>query len=191
LSSSQNVKVHQWDRRCLENYLADVDVLADLLQSTEVVRQIKITNTAEVKRILHDLAISQLDEFAANRVYTTYGFESPGIRASEIDGKSLAEIADLLFARLEKVKSQTSALAPTWKQQFVADCEKVRQDLQTQWETSWPEDCNGKRLFKDLYRKIGDFRMSSEKLKKLIMIEMSKKKTSNWSSIHNQLSALL
>ena len=57
LKSSKNVRLHQWDRRCLENYLADVDVLADILQSPEVVRQVTITNTAEVKKMLRELAV--------------------------------------------------------------------------------------------------------------------------------------
>jgi predicted ATPase len=191
LKSSKNVRVHQWDRRCLENFLADVDVLADLLQSPEVVRQVTVTNTAEVKKILRELAMSQLDEFAANRVYAGYGFESPGIRASEITGKNLAEISEVLVARLEEIKKQSSAVAADWKSKFVADCEKLKLELQQRWDTSWEKDADGKKLFRDLQRRIEHLKLSSDKLKKRIIVEMSRKKTKNWLALEKQLVSLL
>jgi predicted ATPase len=191
LKSSKSVRVHQWDRRCLENYLIDVDVLADVLQSAEVVRQVTVTNTAEVKKMLRELAMSQLDEFVATQVYASYSFESPGIRANEIAGKSLGEISEVLVARLEEVKRQTSALTTDWKLKFLADCEKAKRELQKRWDTNWEQDADGKKLFRDLQRRVEHLKVSSDKLKKRVILEMGRKKTKNWLALESQLVSLV
>jgi predicted ATPase len=54
LSNSETVKVLQWDRRCLENYLIDFDVLTDLLKDPDIVRD-PFPNQGEVSRIFREL----------------------------------------------------------------------------------------------------------------------------------------
>ena len=190
ISSSKAVKVLQWSVRCLENYLIDIDKITDLLKREDVLRT-PVATHGEVSKLLKTLALQQLDELTAKKVYASYGYESPGLRASEVVGKSTMEIADILSARLTHVVSQLGAIdEASWKSTFIEACAKERKELETLWETKWKEDCDGKRLFRDLHRSL-PFRVSLPKFKKILMSEMRVATTDNWRVVESQLKGLI
>lgn len=189
LKSSPKVRVLQWKRRCLENYLIDLNVLTDLLQKTDVASS-PISSLGEVKNALRDLALSQLEEFVAKQVYSSYGFEGPGVRATEIKNKTFEEMSMLLFARLEKIRAQVGSLQISWKDDFVRECEQKRKNLQSVWEVRWEEDCDGKRLFHDLHSR-AKLRMSVAKFKKQVMSELRSQETDSWLSVESQIKSFL
>jgi len=191
LKSSDGVKVLQWNRRCLENYLIDIDILTDVLMNPEVV-QAPFANQGEVVKQLKDLAMSQIDDFVANKIYQSYGLESPGLRSTEVQGKNLEEIADILFNRIAKIQAQILNLdRPSWRTQFVNDCAAARKELEPIWETKWREDCDGKRLFRDLH-KTRQFRISLRNLKRRVMSGMRNTPPSeNWRSVESHLKGLI
>ncbi len=189
LKDSPKVKVLQWQRRCLENYLIDVDTVTDLLQDLEVVHT-KISSLGEVSKLLKDLALSQLDELAAREAYAQYKFDDPGIRAPEIQGKTIPEIAEVLFSHLRRMNEETSGVTDHWKASLISDAERRRKEMLAVWDVKWMEDCDGKRLFGDLQRKI-NFRISSRRFKKRVIQEMARKQTANWRSMESLLLSLL
>ena len=189
LKDSAKVRVLQWQRRCLENYLIDVDTLTDLLQDPEVLPA-ALSSLGEVNKLLRDLAFSQLDDAIAHAVYIQYAFEDPGIRAPEIQGKKIEEIAEILFARLNRISQQTSAVAADWKESFESECQKRKKDILSVWEVKWIELCDGKRLFRDLSRKLR-FRTSSRRLKKRVIQEMARNQAETWRSMESLLKALV
>jgi len=189
LRSSAAVKVLQWGRRCLENYLIDIDVLTEFLTSPEFV-QAPLVRSAEVSRLLRDLAKSQLNEFVAKQVYSRCSFENPGIRATEIEGKQISEIAEILFARLGAIKTQLAPVTEEWKAHFIAACQKDVTELGLLWDEKWRDDCNGKRLFVDLHRKIA-FKMPVRRFKKRVMTEMRAKRTEAWRAVESLLTGLV
>lgn len=189
LASSGSVKILQWGRRSLENYLIDVDVLTDLLKDGDIVKT-PVAHSGEVSKLLSTLAISQLNDFVARQVYSKHGYKNPGLRAPEIEGQDLTVVADRLFARLQAIKSQVDPLDHDWKTKFIEACTKERQELQAVWEVKWPEDCDGKRLFVDLHKKVG-FKVSVRKFKKRIMAEMRGQRTEKWRSVESLLAGLI
>jgi predicted ATPase len=189
LRDSAKVRVLQWQRRCLENYLIDVDTLTDLLQDREVLHD-TLSNLGEVNKLLRELAFSQLDDLVAKAVYAGYSFEDPGIRAPEIQGKSTAEIAEILFSRLRRVNTQTT-VADDWKTLFAAECERRKKEMLAIWDVKWVENCDGKRLFKDLLRRPLKFRISSRRLKKRVIQEMARNRTESWRSMESLLNTFL
>jgi len=190
VSNSESVKLLQWDRRCLENYLIDIDVLTDFLKDPETMRT-PLSNQAEVTTLLKGLAMAQINEVIAKKVYSGYGFDSPGLRSTEIYGKSTAEIAGILFERLAKLKGQVGGLAEvSWKQEFIQSCEAAQRELTAIWDSRWFEFCDGKRLFAELFRKVV-FRLSLAKFKKQIMLQMRVRQTPNWRSMESLLKKLL
>jgi hypothetical protein len=126
----------------------------------------------------------------AKAVYVGYGFEDPGIRFTEIQGKKIEEIAEVLFSRLKRIAHQTSAVSADWKQSFESECHRRRKEILALWEVKWIELCDGKRLFRDLHRKL-KFRISSRRLKKLIIQEMAKGQSETWRSVESLLKTLL
>ena len=190
LQSSDFVKVLQWDRRCLENYLIDLDAIANLLMDPEVA-QSPLKDHGEVSRFLRETAFQQLDEIAAKRVYQRYKFEGVGLRRDEISRKPAAEISEVLFARLAKAKEQLLQVDEgTWKAEFMRAVASERVGLEAIWETKWATDCDGKRLFEDLKRSVL-IKMDLRRFKTRVMKEMMSMQSETWKSVQTSLSGLL
>lgn len=188
--SSETVKVLQWDRRCLENYLIDIDVLTDLLKDSDIVQK-PFANQGEVSRLVRELVLSQIDAFAAQKVYAEYNFEGPGLRTEEVRGHNLREIAEVLSARIVRIKNQIGNLDDReWQRRFLEECEKAKQDLMAVWEVRGTEVCDGKQLFRDLFRRLA-FKLSLPKLKRRLMLEMRSRPTANWRAIDGLLKTLI
>lgn len=191
LKSSQSIKVLQWDRRCLENYLIDVDVLTDLLTNKEIVKT-PLANQGEVIRALYDLAFEQLDEVVAKQVYGQYRYASPGMRLNEVQGKSLEQISETLLARLLSIKDQVNQIDPTsWTNEFRGRCEEEKRRLEQIWEAKWQTLCDGKRLFHDLSHRL-TLNMNSKRFKLRVIGTMRETPPSeNWRSVESLLKDLL
>jgi predicted ATPase len=190
LHDSEAIRTLQWDRRCLENYLIDMDVLTDLLKNGEVVRA-PLVNQADVFRTVKNLAMSQLIEFSARQVYNSYEFEDPGLRRQDIEGRSLDEISIGLFDRLQKSRSKLELVDPgSWRDEFKVACEKRKAELEPIWDAKWIDLCDGKRLFADLAQRL-TLRMHVQKFKKRIMVEMRLASTATWRGIESLLKTLV
>lgn len=190
LKNTKSTKILQWERRCLENYLLDIDILTDLFMNSEVVNN-PLNNLGEVQKMLRELAFGQLDDFVAKQIYSTYQYIDPGIRATEIQGKSLNNIAELLHERLLKIMNQYSTIDESnWTSDFLKKCSEERQSLASVWEAKWLNECDGKRLFNEICRKVQP-KMGPKKFKIRVMNEMRLKPSENWRAINSLLSDLL
>lgn len=191
LKNSTSIKVLQWERRCFENYLIDIDILADLLMDKDVVKT-PLKNLGEVQKLLHDLALGQLDEFVAKQIYSSYNFVNPGLRSTDIHGKKLPKIADLLHGRLLEIMNQTATInnGDAWKNEFLRKCNEERQKLAAVWEVKWLSECDGKRLFSELCQQV-QLNISPRKFKIRVMNEMRLKSSENWRAIKSLLDDLL
>lgn len=179
LSSSASIKILQWERRCLENYLIDLDVITDLLMNREITRE-PFANLGEVNVFLKSLALQQIDEIAARHVYLNYGFENAGFRPSDIKGQEPEAIVRNLWARLAQVKEQMAELSEAvWKEDFENARVKKASELRAIWNIKWEEECDGKRLFQDIGAR-GHLKMSVRSFKKRVATEMRNKQSANW-----------
>jgi hypothetical protein len=190
LKSSPAVKLLQWDRRCLENYLIDLDVLTVLLKDPDIVKN-PLPNQGEVSKLIRDLAMSQIDEFVARQIYQKYRFDDAVIVATEIQTKNVEEIAEILFQRIVAIKQRIEPLSlPQWKAAFLQECKELREQLVLVWDARWQELCDGKRLFSELFRQ-RTFKIPLTKFKKRIMSEMKSVSTPGWRSIESLLKQLI
>jgi len=190
LKNSAAVKFLQWDRRCLENYLIDLDILTSLLKDPDILKD-PLPNQGEVSKLVRALAMSQIDEFVARQVYSGYQFDDCGVRGNEIRSQDLDAIADILVQRLAKVSQQVAPLSNAeWKTTFLQQCQEIRAQQILVWEARWHEVCDGKQLFSDLFRQRA-FKMSLIKFKKRIMLGMRSGPTAGWRSIESLLKQLI
>jgi len=190
LTNSETVRLLQWDRRCLDNYLIDFDVLTDLLKDSDIVKD-PFPNQGEVSRTLRELAMSQIDEVVARKVYASYGYDDPGIRTIEMRGKNVDQIADALLVRLDRIGKQVGTLnSVEWRAAFINKCDEARRQEVLVWEARWQEVCDGKRLFSDLSREVA-FKISASKFKRRVMLGMRNGPTANWRSVESLLKGLL
>ncbi|MBB4185682.1 AAA family ATPase [Sinorhizobium terangae] len=191
LESSSNIKVLQWDRRCLENYLIDVDILTTLLKDTDIVRT-PIASEGELSRLLKQLALGHLDDAVVKEVYDGMAYENPGRRPRETSGKTFEEVSAILYGRLEQISQQISGLHQRdWQVKFVRMCEARKAELLPLWDAEWKERCDGKRLFRELQQNIS-MKIPMRSFKRRIMERMrGVPTTDNWRAIEGLLKQLI
>ena len=190
LTSSGKIKVLQWRRRCLENYLIDEKIIYDLLKSKDFSTS-AIDTRSEVPARFKRIAFSQLNEVVAQEVYNEMHYENSGIRPKEIFSKSYEQIADVLFSRLSIIKQQLDSLTgATWKTEFLSRCNNLQNAMQSDWESDWLTLCDGKRFLRDLHQEFG-LKISPLRFKKMIAEKMQSEKTESWIVVNDLLSNAL
>jgi len=186
LRSSNAVHVLQWSKRCLENYLLDLDVITDLLKSESIANN-PVRNEGDARKVFRDLAFAQLDEVVAREMYSTMGYVDPGLRPEDVSRGDLVQMAEALYTRADNSR-RSLALAPRnqWVSDFTRRCGEKRKELEPVWEANWRDLCDGKRLFKDLPKK-GILRISAKDFKRRILRQMTDMKSENWRLVESLL----
>jgi len=190
LANSNLVKILQWDRYCLENYLLDADSIYDVCQQLPLKKPPE--SRGKLRQVMKDLAFEQLKALAAREVYKTLEPDNPGWRPSEIEMRnSFAEIAEVLVERLMKIKDEVGAIdRESWKIQFVERCDSKYTELKSLWEEKWQIECDGKRVLSQLHRSF-EPKVSLLELKRRIGIRMSEQGAENWRIVDSFLGTLL
>lgn len=190
LTSSASAKVLQWDRRCLENYLIDLDAISDLLMDEEITRE-PFTNQGDVSRLLREIAFQQLDEVATKKVYARHAFVGLGLRRDDLTNRPISEIASVLHDRINNAKAELAAIdSQTWRENFIVQVQNERRQLEAVWETKWMVDCDGKRLLDDLSKR-AKLRLSLRRFKVRLMKEIALNRSETWSAVEGHLKTLI
>jgi predicted ATPase len=190
ITSSAAVRVLQWKKRCIDNYLLDLDVLAELLRDDSVAKA-PVADSGEVERLLQQLALQQLPEIAAREIYREYGFLSPSLRTEDVERKTKSEISSALYERMRTSRdSMPDADKDSWIKQFNLRTEARISRLELLWEPKWKEECDGKRLFKSLQQE-GLLKISLPVLKRRIIERMRETQSDSWRLVESQLRGLL
>jgi predicted ATPase len=189
IKSSKLVRVHQWDRYCLENFLLDGDAVFDVLQETGAGNPPQ--SRGEASSLLKQLAMNQISSVAAREVYSTLEPDNPGIRRSDIDAsQSFEEIGKLLHKRLMSIHRQIEGLSEEqWINRFVDQCQRKADELKTSWETAWASEADGKRLLSDVH-KHARCTVSLRQFKRRLIGAMAKRQTETWRVVDSHLSQL-
>lgn len=179
LASSALIRIAQWDRYCIENYLLDADVLTDVLKAADRVGQ-PVGSIGEMQRRLKRLALQQVNSLAARATYDGYHYPGTGARTSDLNAADIATMADRLFDRLEDAQAVYGQIALSkWKNEYIGKAEAAATDLRKTWATRWRELCNGKLLFTDLQREL-QIGLNPRRFKKLVVQEMRIRETDDF-----------
>jgi len=182
--SSPLVKVLQWDRYCLENYLIGRKELFDELSELGV-KDLGSRGTFEKK--IKEIALQQLNEVVAKEVYVKESPESVGHRSKDIEGKTFEEIAGILSNRLESLKSEMQGHNNSeWKSQFIEKCNSKHSELLPLWSESWVKQVSGKRLIDDLYREY-TIQIPKLTLKRKLAKRIKIDKTEDWTLVKSKI----
>ncbi|MEZ2348162.1 ATP-dependent endonuclease [Terriglobus sp. RCC_193] len=155
LTSSNQVKIEQWSRYCLENYLLDQQVLYDVLRKDFAATNLP-TDLGSATQLFEQIAKRQLRARAIDQAYEELDYENPGLRPPDRSAGNYQKAAEALFGRLSKIRQQVTLLnETTWKNQFIERCEAIHREKEQEWSSSWITQCSGKQFFKDLYQTVG------------------------------------
>ncbi len=184
VQNSDFVRVLQWDRYCLENYLIDRKLLFDELTDAGVA---DLGSRGTFEQRVVELALGQLKEVVAKQIYSTLEPENPGLRPSEIDQKSYSEIADALVSRLAQIKFQLQPFdATAWKNSFVSQCEAKDSEAKERWRNDWIKLCSGKRLIDHIYREY-TIRLSKFDFKRRLAKRMKSEQSEDWTLVRSKI----
>jgi predicted ATPase len=193
LQSSVNVKVLQWDRYCLENYLIDFEALTDLLKDPEVAVA-PLTNEGATISLFKEAAMSQLKGVVIREVFSGLKLNDPRMLPGECaDGDITFERAGIAaYANLQKLKEQIGAEPQeVWVNEFKRLCDLKFAELEPVWGENWQKLCDGKTLFFE-FRKKFQLRVSNSAFKRRLMSRMSRVPgTENWRAIESLLRSLI
>ena len=182
------VKVVQWTKYCLENYLIDETILHDLV--SQYARD-NPGSRGEFANAVRDLAIAQAEERAIREVYASENFSSPGLRNEDVKGKSLIEATQALSDRIEAAQANLGRFdKDSWASAFIANVEAKRRSIEAALVLNWKDACDGKRLFDDLYVK---YTINRDKrvFKKDTVRRMRSVQTNDWRVMRDILSTAL
>lgn len=184
LRSSRLVRVLQWDRYCIENFLNDENVLFGILDRYCTV---KPESKGALRAALKELALAQTDDEAVRRAYLKREPENCGLRPKEVFAKSAGEAADILCSRLERAKAELSAVnRDEWIASFVTEAGQLAAELRAEWDDSWRKECDAKRLLKDVQARY-QAKVSLAFLKIEIIREMRVQQTDDWKLLQTLL----
>lgn len=182
LKSTKWVRVLQWDRYCLENYLLGAKILFDIL--TEVGAK-AIGSRGEFETVLRELSDAQLKHFIAKECYIEP--ENPGLRPVDLSSGDFGEIAKVLVTRLMKIKTKLQDLDEAiWVTEFVDKCKAAETQRAEAWRSDWRRKCDGKRLIDELYKKF-QIPMAKLELKKRIAKRMATEQPEDWTLVRSKL----
>lgn len=185
LSSSALVRVLQWDRYCIENYLTDESILFDVLQRFA---QTKPASKGELRASLKEMALSQTTDEAVRRAYASREPENCGLRPKEVIGRPTIETATSLFDRLERARNSLKDLdRSTWTESFMSDVDTLSSTLRADWDDTWRKECDGKRLLRDIQARY-QLRVASSFLKAEVVREMRNQQSDDWKILRTLVS---
>jgi hypothetical protein len=177
LNSTLKVRIEQWDRYCLENYLIDVEIMFDTLRG---ISKNVPDNLGAAYTFFEGIAKRQLKPLVVEEVYQTFGFEGPGLRVKDKLTDNFLEAANHLFDRLEIVRSQVESLdRDAWTKTFEGKCEQRLAELEPQWTAAWKEKCSGKIFLSDV-RNECKASISTPALKRALLKEAKLRDSENW-----------
>ena len=190
LASTKFVKVLQWKKRCLENYLIDDKIIYDLLRGEDISSE-RIENRGEVKSVFRDIALNQLRDEIALEVYNSFKFENPGARPRELAGRTYPEKAEVLFARIDVIRAQLPIIdSAKWCSEFAKKCDEAYEKQAPEWRADWRTLCDGKQFFKELQGKY-KIKISPIAFKKRIMAKMENDEADSWVLLEKLISDAL
>lgn len=190
LSESRNVKLLQWNRYCLENFLLDEEILTDLSREPAFSDRPMGTLT-EMNAVLKRVAMGQLSEFVVREVFREFGLEKIGFEMKGLGlgtlNRSAADISNQMNAISGNLVELQSA---GFEEKFKGRCMEQFQKLQGEWEICWKTRTNGKKVFNSL-RAEGFFKGDLLKLKKSIITQMKNRKTAEYEKLEHTLTVLI
>jgi AAA15 family ATPase/GTPase len=150
LQSTKHVKIRQWGRYCLENYLIEPDILYDTVKNDLKPKNWPATYS-EASDLFISLAKRQLRGRIVEETFKSLNMQDVRLR-TEDKKESFAEAAASLFAKLELLREQVvSAEKDAWVSAFITRCEKQFEAEDADWTKNWIDKCSGKQFLIDVY----------------------------------------
>lgn len=186
LISSSNVKIIQWKRHCLENYLIDEEIIWRLLTDNKICKDAE-RSLGDVSQLLKELAKEQLNSIVAKEIYQESFPKLRNVKPHQFETSNFEQVAMETFNCISEYKLEISTIKEeAWKSVFIEKCNKLKAEKEKEWDVLWKERCDGKRLFSSLQQS-AKLSISNIEFKRKILSEMRTHKPDAWLLAENLL----
>ncbi len=192
IPNSDKIKILQWKRYCIENYLLDVECISKLVTDEEICRK-PFPSVQEARRGLRELAFSQIEEISVRKVYEKKGYSGVGLLGSDFQMGNFESVGNAIASRIEKAVDYMKTFnREDWSRSFIVECERTASDLRAHWQDQWVQECNGKRLFSDLGRAVVlKMKMATFKRRVLVYMGAAKPPSDSFTSLEGAIRGLI
>ncbi|USA42356.1 AAA family ATPase [Spongiibacter taiwanensis] len=183
LQSTKLVKVIQWDRYCLENYLLSPQILYDTIKSES---NAALPDRGTFQTDIKALANSQIDRLAITAAYSKMRPDTPALKKDDFR-ENIAETSSRMFEKLQTLVLETQkSLTENWKENFITNASKIKRELTEDWILSWQDECSGKELINEICKKY-NVNIDRREFKKAAFRRMKEKNSQEWQKISDML----
>lgn len=184
LKDTDRVKVRQWDRYCLENYLLDSDIIYDVSNANGFKN---VPSRGALKKMLRDVSLAQLQRVIAREVYSNLEPDNPGYRGDVDKQDDYSEMGNVLAERLASIKEQLADLDTSeWVRDFEMQCKALHDSRKAQWITNWPKLADGKSVLNEVYNHL-EPTVNFLNFKRQIASKMASKQWASWQEVDDVL----
>lgn len=190
LNNTMHVKLYQLDRYCLENYLLDCEILTDISRNS-IFSDMPKNNTTDMRDILKDFAMEQLNEFVARSVFKDLGMENISFNMSVMKHHTPEKIAAALHSNIDEINATLASISGSgFETTFITLFNEKRSQLESDWENNWLKLSNGKLILENM-RIAGHLKGDLLRLKKAVIEKMSAMRTPDYRLLESSLRELI
>ncbi len=190
LKSSNNVKIMQWSRRAIENYMIDSVVIAEIL-SDESLTKTPIDSEGGLHKQMREIALGQLDEIVARETYSSFNYMSPSLTKTDFSNFDMELTASKLYSRMNNARNSIPAESEEiWQKKFLEEFSKRKSEMLRTWESKWRELCDGKKLLSEIHKR-NNMKISEPTFKVRIIQKMRDNKSDDWRLVKGLLEDLI
>ncbi len=188
IQSTPFVRVLQWDRYCLENYLIEPRELYDELRERGVT---DLGSRGGFTQALRAAAQEQLNEQVARDAYDSLRIADHYARREDFELPTFEEIANSIAARMDATTDALEKLdTAVWRHDFVQECRKLFDARESDWADNWKKLSNGKHLIDGLYNQY-TVSYPKHKLKRALIRRMKEQATEDWTLVSTKIARAL
>ena len=189
LSSTGKVRLLQWDRYCLENYLLESDPIFEVVKQLNSVIGDLSRGSMLIK--LKEIAFRQINRLACKEIVSGYLNDNHYLRIKEIVSDKPDETVKNLYNVLKTVKkAATDLIREVSEEQILAGIQKRISEITDEWQSKWVTRCDGKAVIAELHREFKIPKSHIDFKKKIL--ELSRiQNYENWRLIESKIKELL
>lgn len=188
LKSSARVKIAQWDRYCLENYLLDTDSIFEVIQDLK--RMDSKFNRGAVQNAMKDHALKQIEPLALKSILSEYFNDYLNFKLNKVIKDGIEETFNLVGSYLAEASEKSTTLIKSLElNEFKKNVERKIEELRLLWDDNWNKHCDGKKVIIDIHKQYA-ISLSMVEFKKRIFTVIQNKKSENWVLIEGKLREL-
>ena len=190
LCDTMTVKIRQLKRRCIENYLLDVEIIASMLMDKDVCSE-PLKNYGAVERLVDSIREQQLMENVAETVAYRYNIQENALPRDVFQGLLFSDVGLKIQEKLEFVSNKIGELnISEINVRYEEECNALKALLILNWKEDWIIKCDGKRAIDLIFEK-ARLKISKLRFKKELMRRMEANSSASWKELRLLLNSLL